>query len=99
MRTKQEAYDAECAAIVRAFDLPAERQRRWRRLDRIMIFTDVQAALARMQSCEVGPGKQYTLPAREALAKTRAPVEIRWRPAHEGIEGNEIADGWAKIAA
>jgi len=49
-----------------------------------------------MQSCEVGPGQQYALRAREALAKIRAPVEIRWCPAYEG---NEIADGWAKIAA
>jgi len=26
-------------------------------------------------------------------------VEIRWCPAHKGIEGDEIAEGWAKQAA
>jgi len=72
MGINQEAYGAECAAIVRALDLAAERQRRWRRLDRVTIFTDAQAAIARMKSCKVGPGQQYTLRAREALAKIRA---------------------------
>jgi len=78
---------------VRALDLVAERQRRWRRLDRVTIFTDAQAATARMQSCGVGPGQQYALRAREAVAKIQEPpVEIRWYQAHEGIEGNKIAD-------
>jgi len=26
-------------------------------------------------------------------------IEIRWRPSHQGIEGSEVADGWAKLAA
>ena len=61
MGINQEAYDAEYAATVRALDLEAERQRRWRRLDRVTIFIDAQAAIARMKSCEVGPGQQYAL--------------------------------------
>ena len=43
MGINQEAYDAECAAIVRELDLAAGRQRRWSRLDRVTIFTDAQA--------------------------------------------------------
>jgi len=28
-----------------------------------------------------------------------AKTEIRWCPSHQGIEGNEVADEWAKLAA
>jgi len=38
-----------------------------------------------------GPGHQYA-----AGTPEPRPVEIRWYPAHEGIEGNEIADGGAR---
>jgi ribonuclease HI len=33
------------------------------------------------------------------LASKRCRVMLRWVPAHQGIEGNEVADGWAKEAA
>ena len=36
----QEACDAECAAIVRALDLAAVRQQRWRQLEKVAIFID-----------------------------------------------------------
>jgi len=39
----------------------------------VTIFTDAQAAIARMQTCEVGPGQQYALLAREALAEIKCP--------------------------
>ena len=64
MGFNQEAYGAECAAIVRALDLAVERQKRWRRLEKVTIFTDAQAAITRMQTCEVGPGQHYALQAR-----------------------------------
>jgi hypothetical protein len=33
------------------------------------------------------------------LAMNRCKVMLRWVPAHKGLEGNEVADCWAKVAA
>ena len=75
MGFNQEAYDAECVAIVRALDLAAERQKQWGRLEKVAIFTDAQTAITRMQACEVGSEQHCALQARKALAKIKAPVE------------------------
>jgi len=53
---------------------------------------------------EPGPDQQYALQARKHIAALRRArpgiiVEIRWCPAHKGVEGNEKADEWAKVAA
>jgi len=53
---------------------------------------------------EPGPGQKSALKARRHIATlwTKEPnvkVEIRWCPSHQRIEGNEIADEWAKLAA
>jgi len=86
-------------AIARALEVAAERAKR-RRLGRVRIFTD---AITRMAHDEPGPGQTHALQARKAIAALREReaaivIEIRWRPAHKGIPGNEIADGWAKQA-
>jgi len=47
MGFNQEAYDAECVAIVRALEQAAERQNRWRPLEKVTIFTDAQEAITR----------------------------------------------------
>src|SRR5258705_7335650 len=57
-----------------------------------------------MTSDDPGPGQKYALEARRHIAAIRAKepnvrIEIRWCPSHQGIEGNEIADEWAKLAA
>jgi len=57
-----------------------------------------------MESDEPGPGQKYALEAREHIAALRraAPdivIEVRWCPAHKGVEGNEKVDEWAKLAA
>ena len=54
MRHYQEACDAECAAIARALGVAADRAKR-RKLGRVRIFTDPQAAIERMTHDEPGP--------------------------------------------
>jgi len=63
----QGAYDAECAAIARALAVAAERVKR-RKLGRIRIFTDAQAAITRMTHDEPGPGQTNALQTRKAIA-------------------------------
>jgi len=97
----QEAFDAECAALARALESASRRNTV---PERITIFTDAQAAIRRMATDEPGPGQKYALEARKhVVALQRAApgiiIEIRWCPAHEGVEGNEKADEWAKLAA
>jgi len=53
---------------------------------------------------EPGPGQKYALEARKHIAAMRRTrpgiiIEIRWCPTHRGVEGNEKADEWAKLAA
>jgi len=86
----QEAYDAECAALARAFQTAASRD------DPIggVIISDAQAAIATMTSDEPGP-HITALRAKEPNIQ----IEIRWCPSQQGIEGNETADEWAKLAA
>ena len=78
MGYKQEAYDAECAALARALETAARRQTT---PERVTIFTDAQAAIRRMASEEPGPGQQYALQARNHIATLRR--EIRWCPARK----------------
>jgi len=97
----QEAFDAECAALARALQVAATRSHT---VGSVAIFTDAQAAIWRMTSNEPGPGQKYALEARKHIAalRTKEPnvqIEIRWCPSHQGIEGNEVADQWAKLAA
>ena len=101
MGYNREAFDAECAALARALESASRRNTI---PDRITIFTDAQAAIRRMASDEPGPGQKYALQARKYIAKLRRAVpgitiEIRWCPAHDGVQGNEKADEWAKLAA
>jgi ribonuclease HI len=101
MAYNQEAFDAECAALARALEVAVRRRIT---PGRVTIFTDAQAAIRRMGSDEPGPGQKYAIEARRwitALRQSRPEIviEIRWCPAHKGVEGNEKADEWAKLAA
>ena len=100
MGYNQEAFDAECAALARALESASRRNMV---PNRVTIFTDAQAAIRRMASDEPGPGQKYALEAMKHIARLRKAVpgitiEIRWCPAH-GVEGNEKADEWVKLAA
>ena len=96
----QEAFDAECASIARALQVAATRSHT---IGSVTIFTDAQAAIWRMTSDDPAPGQKYALEARRHIAALRAKepkakIEVRWCPSHQGIEGNEVADTWAKQA-
>ena len=54
MGYNQEAYDAGCAALAGALEIAARRQTT---PERVMIFTDAQAAIKRMASEEPGAGQ------------------------------------------
>ena len=94
------ARNAECGGLARALQVAATRGDS---IGAVTIFSDAQAAIARMTTDEPGPGQQYALEARRHIAALRvmepnAQIEIRWCPSH-GIEGNEMADEWVKLAA
>ena len=97
----QEAYGAGCAAISKALRVAVSRNYA---LCTVTIFTDAQAAIWRMTSDDPEPGKKYAIMARKHIAALRAKepgvkIEIRWCLSNQGIEGNEVADEWAKQAA
>jgi len=101
MGYNQEAYDAECAALIRALESISRRNMI---PDRVTIFTDAQVAIRWMAWDEAGPGQKYALQVRRHIATLRRArpgitIEIRWCPVHKGVEGNENADEWAKLAA
>jgi len=99
----REAYNAECAAIVRALAVAVGQAKR-NNFGRVRIFTNAQAAITRLTNDEPGPGQTHAIQARQAIEILRkqepaVEIEILFCPAHKGIPGNEVADEWAKLAA
>lgn len=68
----------------------------------LLLFTDSQAALRRVQNDAPGPGQQA---AREAIGLAGQIIErgssitLRWVPSHRAVTGNEKADYYAGQAA
>jgi hypothetical protein len=68
----------------------------------VAIFTDSQAALKRSRNDDPGPGQWLArgiLHAERQLRQAGWTTEFHWIPGHKGIEGNEVADRWAKEGA
>ena len=97
--TNKEVFDAETFAIyqaLRSFDERQESGHHYR------VLTDAQAAAQRVSTDAAGPGQCWARAEIEVCSRLRARdnmVHVRWVPAHIGIEGNEVADTFAKEAA
>ena len=95
----KEVFDAETFAIYQALRSFDERQESGHHYT---VFTDAQAAVQRVATDAAGPGQYWARAAIEVCSRLRARdnmVQVRWVPAHIGIEGNEVTDTFAKEAA
>ena len=66
------------------------------------ILSDSTAAVTRVQSDSTGPGQRFAIAVAEVcsrLSSRENTLTLRWVPSHSDIEGNEVADDWAKMAA
>lgn len=93
---RQEAFDAELAALTRGIQPIAERREEGASY---AVFTDPQAAMQRILSDAPGPGQgQATLAIRlaEIICQRGSTVDIRWVLGHRGLEGNEQVDRHAR---
>jgi len=98
---QKEAFDAEMYAMSEAMKIVDEMAGE-KKVTKVMIFTDSQATLRRIQLDRRGPGQVLALRTMnwtDALARKNIQVEYRWVPAHKGIEGNKEADQQATKAA
>ena len=95
----KEVFDAEVFAIMQTVRLLDERNESGRDYT---IFSDAQAAIARVLHDRCGPAQapvRAVIAAIGDLCGRGNTLNIRWTPSHEGVEGNERADETAKSAA
>ena len=92
-------FDTEVFAILQAANLLCDREERGQRYT---VFSDSQAAIARVQHDRIGPAHalaKAVTRAVDSITSRDNTVTLRWTPAHAGVEGNEQADMTAKRAA
>ena len=97
--TNKEVFDAEVFAILQVIKLLNARGEYGRDYT---IFSDSQAAVARVQHTDCGPTQALVSAVVDFSHEIRGrgdSVTVRWTPAHQGVDGNEQADAWAKRAA
>lgn len=94
-------YAGELQGISLALDIALRDRAEGRRRSKVIIYTDNQAAI---RSSAKPKGKSGTYLLKKIVAQTTTlqeqnlPIEIRWIPAHTGVQGNEDADRAAKEA-
>ena len=93
-----EVFNAELFAIEKAFKIAFEKITRFTK--NIWIFSDSQAAIQRLQNCNLKAGQRYVIAIKNWITKIKTKkhvnIHINWVPAHMNIHGNEYADRAAK---
>ncbi|CAG8977852.1 hypothetical protein HYALB_00011658 [Hymenoscyphus albidus] len=96
-------YAAELQGIKLALQIAVQDQEIGNKRNKVVIFTDNQAAIRTLQHPAGRSGAYIAIEAVALIDKLQKnhgiQVEIRWIPAHIGIWGNEAADKAAKFAA
>ncbi|PQE23331.1 zinc knuckle protein [Rutstroemia sp. NJR-2017a BBW] len=96
-------YAAELQGIKLALEIADEDAEKGNKRNKLIIFTDTQAAIRAFQNPAGRSGAYIVAEAIRLIDKLQTvwgiSVEIRWNPAHIGIWGNEAADKAAKAAA
>ncbi|CCF40032.1 zinc knuckle [Colletotrichum higginsianum] len=94
-------YAGELQGIILALEIAEEDRQRGNNRSKVLIYTDNQAAI-RSSARPKGKSGSYLLQTiavkTQKLQEQGLKTEIRWVPAHTGIQGNEDADKAAKEA-
>lgn len=91
--TNKEAFDAELRALYQSSRILGNRNE-WAQV--YTILSGSKAAIARARSDDTGP-EQFAIVIIEVCSRLTS-LALRWPISHSDIEGNEVANGWAKNA-
>lgn len=94
-------YAGELQGISLALQIAQQDRAEGHRRSRVLIYTDNQAAIRSSAKPKGKPGAyllERIATQTTALQEQGLPIEIRWVPAHTGVQGNEDADKAAKEA-